>query len=146
MNHPDHNLSVQDRMGLTLASRLTEASDALPHDISERLRVARQQALSRHKMAQATVTSTAITGNGSSATLAWGGGSEHESLWHRVAAFVPLLALVAGIMAVYMLEADNRAQELADIDAALLTDDLPPAAYTDSGFAQFLKSRRDPVQ
>jgi hypothetical protein len=63
-----------------------------------------------------------------------------------VAAFVPLLALVAGLMAVYVLEADNRAQELADIDAALLTDDLPPVAYTDSGFAQFLKARRDPAQ
>lgn len=145
MKHPDHDLSVQDRMGLKLASRLTEASDALPHDISERLRVARQQALSRHKVAHASATSTVTTGNGSTATLAWGG-DEHNSLWHRVAAFVPLLALVAGLMAVYMLEADKRAEELADIDAALLTDDLPPAAYTDSGFAQFLKSRRDPVQ
>jgi hypothetical protein len=89
------------------------------------------------------VVSTAIASDGS-ATLAWGGGD--NSLWHRVAAFVPLLALVAGLMAVYVLEADNRAQELADIDAALLTDDLPPVAYTDSGFAQFLKVRRDPAQ
>jgi hypothetical protein len=34
---------------------------------------------------------------------------------------------------------DNRAEELAAIDSALLTDDLPPAAYTDPGFAQYLK-------
>jgi hypothetical protein len=26
------------------------------------------------------------------------------------------------------------------VDAALLTDDLPPSAYADPGFAQFLKS------
>ena len=44
--------------------------------------------------------------------------------------------------------ADQRAEalraslgdyELEDEDAALLTDELPPAAYTDPGFAQFLK-------
>lgn len=143
MKHLDHDPSMQDRIGLKLASRLNEAADALPHDISERLRVARQQALSQHKLAHAPVASTTIASDGS-ATLAWGGGD--NSLWHRVAAFVPLLALVAGLMAVYVLEADNRAQELADIDAALLTDDLPPVAYTDSGFAQFLKARRDPAQ
>ena len=28
----------------------------------------------------------------------------------------------------------------AEVDAALLTDDLPPAAYADPGFAQYLKS------
>ena len=30
--------------------------------------------------------------------------------------------------------------EVAEVDAAILTDDLPPSAYTDPGFAQFLKS------
>ena len=29
--------------------------------------------------------------------------------------------------------------ELAEVDAALLTDALPPAAYADPGFLQFLK-------
>ena len=31
----------------------------------------------------------------------------------------------------------------ADIDAALLADDLPPAAYTDAGFAEFLRQAHD---
>ena len=40
------------------------------------------------------------------------------------------------------MQVDNRANELAaEVDAALLTDDLPPAAYTDPGFAQFLKTK-----
>ena len=30
-------------------------------------------------------------------------------------------------------------QELAEIDTALLVDDLPPAAYSDPGFVQFLR-------
>ena len=38
---------------------------------------------------------------------------------------------------------DERvAQEMAQIDAALLTDDLPLAAYADPGFSQFLKISR----
>jgi hypothetical protein len=36
----------------------------------------------------------------------------------------------------------RRTQELAEVDAALLTDDLPPAAFADSGFVQFLKVRQ----
>jgi len=34
---------------------------------------------------------------------------------------------------------DDRANELAEVDSALLTDDLPPSAYADPGFLQFLK-------
>ena len=53
---------------------------------------------------------------------------------------MPLLALVLGLIAINVIQNENRANELAEIDAALLTDDLPPAAYTDPAFTQFLKS------
>jgi hypothetical protein len=53
---------------------------------------------------------------------------------------VPLIALVAGLITISVMQDEDRASELAEVDAALLTDDLPPAAYTDPGFAQFLKS------
>jgi len=33
-----------------------------------------------------------------------------------------------------------RISEIADVDTELLTDDLPPAAYTDPGFTQYLRS------
>ena len=52
---------------------------------------------------------------------------------------MPLLALVFGLIAINIIQDDNRANELAEIDAELLTDDLPPAAFTDPGFTQFLK-------
>jgi hypothetical protein len=57
-----------------------------------------------------------------------------------------LLALVAGLIALQVLGSDSFTEELAEIDAALLTDDLPPDAYADPGFAQFLKSRLDSLQ
>jgi hypothetical protein len=59
--------------------------------------------------------------------------------WTRLGAVLPLVALVAGLITISAWQEDQRASELAEVDAALLTDDLPPAAYTDSGFAQFLK-------
>ena len=52
---------------------------------------------------------------------------------------IPLIALLVGLIAITMVQNDNRAREVAEIDAALLTDDLPPSAYTDPGFVQFLK-------
>ena len=60
--------------------------------------------------------------------------------WTRIASALPLVLLAAGLVAISVLQDDNRASEVAEVDAAILTGDLPPAAYTDPGFAQFLKS------
>ena len=42
-------------------------------------------------------------------------------------------------MTIQGVQQDNLTAEIAATDAALLTDELPPDAYTDPGFAQFLK-------
>lgn len=44
--------ALQARFALRVASRLTERADALPHDLSERLRVAREQATARARQLQ----------------------------------------------------------------------------------------------
>jgi hypothetical protein len=36
-----------------------------------------------------------------------------------------------------------RADELAEVDSDLLTDDLPTVAYTDPGFVEYLKANLD---
>ena len=136
-NSREHlNQLTQDRFGLQIAARLSDAATDLPHDISERLRASRVRAISKRKVAY-TRTATSVMASGGAASLTFG--SEHLSLWDRIAAVVPLLALVFGLIAIHVIQNDNRANELAEIDSALLTDDLPPAAYTDPGFAQFLK-------
>jgi Protein of unknown function (DUF3619) len=137
MNQSNSNtlLSVQDRFGLKVAARLSESTDTLPHDIVERLRAARVQALGVHKQPK-TMTASAIQSNGMSATLSFG--DEEAGFWRRAASLIPVLALIVGLVGVNIVDNDNRAKELAEIDAAILTDDLPPAAYTDPGFAQFL--------
>ncbi len=132
------NQLAQDRFGLQFAARLSDAADELPYDISERLRAARAQALGKRKTAliQTTI-SVAVSGGAGVLTF----GNEPLGWWGRIAAALPLVALVVGLIAINSIQNDSRANELAEIDAALLTDDLPPAAYTDPGFTQFLKLR-----
>lgn len=140
-NTPNYqNQLLQERFALKVTARLSQSTDTLPHDIAERLRVARLQALDRLKAVQ-TRTASSLALSGGTATMTMG--QDEPGLWGRIASVLPLLALVAGLISITMIQNDNRANELAEIDAALLTDDLPPAAYTDPGFLQFLKSTRE---
>jgi hypothetical protein len=133
-----------DRFGLKIAARLND--QALPHDISERLRVARQQAVAQRKRdlqtASSTQTAHSVSYSGGAAALGGlPGGLPGEGLgWFgKLANALPLLALVAGLVFIHGAVNDERAMELAEVDLELLTDDLPPSAHTDPGFAQFLK-------
>jgi len=134
---------LQDQFGLRTASYLSAATAELPHDISERLRAARVQAVSK-RMITKTQTAGTVVHSGGSAALTWGSG-EGISWWSRIGSVLPLIALVAGLLAINSFQSDNRTQELAEVDAALLTDDLPPAAFADPGFVQFLKTGRQPA-
>ncbi len=145
---PDYQSALaHDRFGMSIAARLSDASEALPHDISERLRVARSQAVAKRKLVAAPRTASVVVANGSSATLSLGSGDgsgdDDFSLWNRLISALPLLALMAGLVGIHLFQNERRANEIAEIDAALLSDDLPPAAYTDPGFVQFLKAKRD---
>ena len=82
--------------------------------------------------------------NGASATL--GSGDDEFSLWGRMVSALPLIALVVGLVSIHFIQNERRANEIAEIDSALLMDELPPAAYTDPGFVQFLKAKRDMQQ
>lgn len=132
-------IAQHERFGRAVAARLAAGSQELPHDIAERLRAGRMQALARRKVVQvrtAPVPAAAVAGV--SGGTAWLGGGD-GGWWTRVASVLPLLALVAGLVTISVWQDEDRTAELADVDAALLTDELPPAAYTDPGFAQFLK-------
>lgn len=129
---------AQDRFGRRIATRLEQGSQELPHDISERLRAARVRAISQRKReAGVAMVLPQFAAVGIGQQFGQGPG-----LWSRLASGLPVLVLVAGLVCIQALEADRRANEVAEVDAALLADDLPPAAYADAGFVQFLKSDR----
>lgn len=131
---------LQDRFGLKTASYLSAGAADLPYDISERLRAARMQAIAKRKI-EKPQTAAAVVGQGGSASMTWGS-DEGMSWWNRIGLVIPLVALVFGLLAINSIQNDVSAKELAEVDAALLTDELPPAAFADPGFVQFLKSTR----
>jgi hypothetical protein len=120
--------SAQDILARRLASGLNAP---LPHDIAERLRAARVRAVAERRLGTVQVQS-----NG---TLTLGTAQEALRPWTWLASMLPLLALVVGLVTIKHFQDDRRAREVADVDTALLTDDLPPSAYTDPGFLRFLK-------
>lgn len=131
--------SAADQFARRLTARLSEGTQDLPYDISERLRAARVQALSQRKRPiLAHQTAPAVTQLGSTAALGWG--SEGGNWWRSLLSAVPMLALVAGLVVIQFSQDEHSTTEVAEVDAALLTDDLPPEAYADPGFAQFLKT------
>lgn len=134
MNHSTSSASAaaQAQFGRRVAARLSAGTDALPNDIAERLRVARAQALAnRRQPARPATVVVDAGGNAAALGSVW---------WMRFGTIAPLVALVVGLVGISVWQDDQRFKELAEVDAALLTDDLPPAAYTDPGFAQFLKT------
>lgn len=126
--------SSEDRFGRAVARRLAQGHASVHPDIGERLRVARQQALAQRKAEAAPVAVWSRDGQATLGLPRW---------WSWGASVLPLLALVAGLVAITQWQAEERAEAIAEIDAALLTDELPTAAYTDPGFRQFLQ--RDSV-
>lgn len=115
--------------------RLAQGEQELPHDVTERLRAARVRATEMHKSVLAQTARAAYAQN-SILTASHG---DHPHWWQRLGAIGLLLVLIVGLYTISEIQADQGARELADIDAALLTDDLPPSAYLDSGFVQYLK-------
>ena len=138
MNTPNlHPHASQERFARRVAARL---DSQLSHDVSERLRAARVRAVAMRRQPVAKTASGLQVQNGA-ATLNF----ETEKLrftgWF--AALLPLIALLQEIITIHILQNDLRASELDHIASALLTDDLPPAAYTDPGFLKFLKTPLD---
>jgi len=131
---------LQDRFAFKTVSYLSESTSELPHDVSERLRVARAQAVAKRKVTKIQAAGSTVN-LGGSAAVTWGS-SDGLGWWGRIGSVMPLIALVVGLLTINSVQSDNRTQEIAEVDAALLTDDLPPAAFSDPGFIQFLKTNR----
>lgn len=125
-----------DRVGQAFARRLNQHATDLPHDITERLRAARMQALSQRKREAVKVLAPQLVVSGGPTMGPLG---EGLNLWSRLASVLPLVALLFGLASIHIFQNEHRTNELASLDTELLTDDLPPAAYTDPGFLVFLK-------
>ena len=135
--------ALQARFALQVTACLTAQSQATPHHVDERLRVARERALdhARARRAAQGAAAPVSVGGGGAATLALGGDPDGASWWwRRLGMVLPLVALVAGLMFIQYEHARLRTAAVAEVDVDLLVDDLPPTAYSDPGFVEFLKT------
>jgi hypothetical protein len=70
-------------------------------------------------------------------TLAFSGGPTRPG---RTGLSVAVIGLVfVCLFGIFQVEQQRRIEELADIDSALLSDELPISAYADHGFNTYLK-------
>lgn len=158
--------ALEARFALRVSARLDDATQALPHDITERLRVARMQAVNAAREASVRA---AVATPASPPQTEWvlaGAGQGLGSLpvaphplhshnrrphqgrnlddtpttwgW-RLASALPLLALVVGLWGINQWYQQQQVEALTEVDIALLSDELPPTAYTDPGFEEFLR-------
>jgi hypothetical protein len=135
MNTDDINLAYKIRHALN------ETLDDLPASATNRLAAARALALSRKKAAAPAA--QAARGQQQAQRRPLFGQLDLASVFSmqwvaRAAVVAPLLAMVAGLVGVYQAEHEQRMAELAELDAAVLSDELPLTAYTDHGFNAYL--------
>jgi len=121
---------------------MTESSENLPEATLERLATARQLALSRQKQAEP---SRALAFGG---VLAGSNGiSFSQKNWiKKMWLALPLLVLMVGLYGIYEYEQEQQINDLAEIDAAVLVDELPPDAYLDNGFNAYLNKETPPAK
>ena len=127
MNTDDINLAYKVRHALN------ENLENLPASTTDRLAAARALALSRKKADAPQSRKQARFDVASLLGMQWVRG---------LAVAAPLLAMVIGLAGVYQSQHEQRAAELADLDAAVLSDDLPLTAYTDHGFNAYLAEQQ----
>lgn len=117
----------EQRFTFRVRQVLNLGADHLKRDSTIRLYDARQRALARQKVA---VTGLSLAGVGKFAT---------EVLPGYARTMMAAFALLLGVVFTYYWNNFEQAAENEEIDSALLSDDLPPAAYLDKGFQAWLE-------
>ena len=128
---------AQARFARQIVARLDEDAERIGGDVAERLRFARERALARARLVRSPAAAAPKVGITAAGAALLGGG---DGWWVKVASVAPLVALIFGLVVIQKLQTTAQISVAAEVDAALLADDLPPNAYSDAGFVEFLKS------
>jgi len=125
---------------LAIRRALDESVSGLPQPTLDRLASARRLALQRKKPepAHEFVLVPALAG---AAGISFEAAPAPRRA-RRFALLWPVLALVLSLSAIAYWEDQQRLAETADIDAAMLSDELPLNAYLDHGFNAYLSHAR----
>ena len=121
----------QARFGLQIAALLNQGAAELPAAVDARLRQIRIQALQQQSAPQR---SWLRLSAGRVGML----GAERPGWRLLLGLALALPVLVLGLQLVQARQEREALHQLADVDTALLLDDVPPQAYLDPGFRSYL--------
>jgi len=126
----------ENEFGYRIRQALDEGLDRLDYRTTYRLQQAREAALARQHSLQAErgwVPELQTTG---------GPAVDIEPLgWlRRLGLAAPVLAVIVGFVGIYQYQESRRISELANMDFAVLLDDVPIETYADKGFGALLKA------
>ncbi|HEY6774771.1 MAG TPA: DUF3619 family protein [Oxalicibacterium sp.] len=141
------NLSMNAK-DLTLAYKvrhaLDQGADNLPESTAKRLSSARKIALSRKKQESEQLAFVPRMANAGPGHVRHTFHFGNLTIWAgRMGVLIPLVFMVFGLLGLYRYEQREQLIETANIDAEVLTDDLPLSAYLDHGFNAFLANGTD---
>jgi len=137
--------AAQSRVAQRLAAALTEyQARSVRPDIDARLAFAHDRAMEAARRTRSTAAVAPSLAGVAGGTALLGGlpGSDSTPWWLRLGSLVPLAVLLAGLVLIDYQYTRSQIEAAADVDAAILADDLPPEAYRDRGFVEFLRSAR----
>ncbi|MCK9283344.1 MAG: DUF3619 family protein [Rhodocyclaceae bacterium] len=130
-------MNSEARTAFKIRQLLDEGCREIDPAVVTRLALSRGEALSRKK---------AASHEGRLSLPGLGNWSIHTTL-HGARNLIAVTALLIGMAGAYYWNEFQTADENADIDSALLADDLPIAAYTDQGFRAWIEhSAQSPQQ
>lgn len=129
MSQPDKTTAT-DQIGRDLAGLLRTRAERLDPSIEQRLATARQAALQAAAEAQRAPELALVTAGGKT--------SRQGGRWSLL---LPATLLLGGLLVIAHSQWLQETLGLADRDATVLRDKLPPTAYGDPGFNEYLDEK-----
>jgi hypothetical protein len=137
-NSHQHQGAAEQQFAQRLVALLDEGLEQLDDTKLNKLAFARKLALRAQRTPQQRLAALARPAFGlAGRTLAFPGGPARPG---RTGLSLAVIGLVfVCLFGIFQVEQQRRIEELADIDSALLSDELPISAYADHGFNTYLK-------
>ncbi len=131
-NNSEQSKNAEMRLGSLARKLLDDGAKQLPDQITARLNQARALAIAAYPRQEKLATEWIFAGFPRTFSSNW------ASKMRGALGLAPILALSVSIFAIVGWQEDARIRDIANVDRAILTDTVPPAAYKDDGYVRYL--------
>ncbi len=131
-NNSEQSKNAEMRLGSLARKLLDDGAKQLPDQITARLNQARALAIAAYPRQEKLATEWIFAGFPRTFSSNW------ASKMRGALGLAPILVLSVSIFAIVGWQEDARIRDIANVDKAILTDTVPPAAYKDDGYVRYL--------